>query len=156
MFLSCIWCLHVFQVSSKVSGLQENGDNKHTFMFTWIIRCSIMLVRSCVVLGCSPEAARAPTSRRTRAFTAILQQHRVLTGHKTSGYTCIEEQTAMGGTLLLWVLSMWVFRQSCSFEDSWSDCLSYHLILRELLGTTEDNVLWKTALVFCKPLILPH
>lgn len=29
--------------------------------------------RSCVVLGRSPEAARAPTSRRSRAFSAILQ-----------------------------------------------------------------------------------
>lgn len=41
-----------------------------------------------------PEATRAPTSRRTKAFTAILQQH-ILTGHKTrtSGYTGPEEQT---------------------------------------------------------------
>lgn len=50
---------------------------------------SFVLVRSCVVFGRSPEAARAPTSRRTRAVTAILQQHEVLpTFHRHRGADC--------------------------------------------------------------------
>lgn len=34
-----------------------------------------------VVFRCLPEAKRAPMSRRTKAFAAIVQQHTNLTGH---------------------------------------------------------------------------
>lgn len=109
----------------------RTNDHKCTFMSTLIICSSIMFVRWWGVFWCLPEAKRAPTRGTTKAFAAIGQQRVNLTGN-TGGYII-----SAGGFVAMKPLHLshqHFCDRSSSFEDSWSDFLSYGLILREVWG----------------------
>lgn len=148
MFSSWNRCLSVFQASSKASGLQENGDDKGTLVFplttgsSWCSDAHLRLREP--QQGEGPKLSQASCSSTGFCWDT----RRAVTPAARS------RSQRVGTTLLLWISSTWVLRQSSS-ADSWSDCLSYRF-LREVPGTTEDNVLWKTGLVLWTPLVLEN
>lgn len=127
-----------------------------------------MLVRSCVVLGRSPEAARAPTSRRSRAFSAILQQqHRVparRSGEERVGPRCCYESSPRGLSgsapplrirdqiVLATTSSYWVLQRikCCEKQLWWSLILPTRITGKQLSHATSAM-----ALNICMPGLLP-